>query len=183
MGSLTMQLRSVDDDQRTAVAFVAPYDQVSYLVPDPAGERMMRGAFARSIQHRGDKVPLLRGHGQDRKVGTSSRFVEETAGLVGEFRIVTGPHGDELLEDFSHGCLDSFSVGFQPLKVTVGRDGVKEIREARLVEVSVVAVPAYEGAGLLAVRQAQDLDVLLAPFRTAPPEVNLSPLPPLVYRR
>jgi phage head maturation protease len=70
------------------------------------------------------------------------------------------------------------SVGFKPLRHERGDDGVREVVEAMLVEVSVVGVPAYEGAAMLAVRSAQSLDDLLAPFANRP-AVNLSPIPPL----
>ena len=76
------------------------------------------------------------------------------------------------------GYFGGMSVGFQPLVVTRGADGVREIREAKLVEVSVVGMPAYEGAGIVAVREAQNFDDLLAPFRN-PPAVNLDPIRPL----
>jgi len=78
--------------------------------------------------------------------------------------------------------LDMLSVGFQALTATRGADGVREVKEGRLVEVSVVALPAYAGAAVLAVRNAQDLDALLAPFLNRP-QVNLDPVAPLGYPR
>ena len=41
----------MDDAERRIVGVVAPYDETTYLVPDPGGERIMRGAFKRSIDH------------------------------------------------------------------------------------------------------------------------------------
>jgi phage head maturation protease len=93
-----------------------------------------------------------------------------------------GDRGDLLLEDCRDGYLASMSAGWLPLDARRGADGVREITEAKLVEVSLVGLPAYEGAGLLAVRSAQNLDELLAPFR-ARPDVNLDPIAPLAYRR
>lgn len=176
---LLMELRDVDPEGRTVVGVVAPYDEVTYLVPDPGGERIVRGAFARSIQHRGDKVPLFREHDHTRQLGQSVSFREEPAGLVGTFAVLDGPRGDELLEDFRHRYVQRFSVGFQAVQSPLGDDGVREVREARLVEVSAVGLPAYEGAALMAVRSAQDLDELLAPFRVPRPDVDLSPIPPV----
>jgi uncharacterized protein len=179
---LVMTVRDVEVERREVTGVVAPYDEVTYLVPDKGGERIVRGAFTRSIQHRGDKVPLFRDHHHDRQLGQSVSFTEEPAGLVGTFSVLGGPLGDELLEDFRHGYVQRFSVGFQPVQAPLGDDGVREVREARLVEVSAVGLPAYEGAGLLAVRSAQDLDELLAPFRVPRPDVDLSPIPPVWAR-
>ena len=91
---------------------------------------------------------------------------------------MSGPSvsGDEALEEARDGYLSGMSVGFAPLNQTRGSDGVREVREARLLEVSLVVIGAYEGAKVLAVRNAQDLDKLLAPFQN-PPHVDLSPIP------
>lgn len=176
---LLMEVCGVDHDGRTVVGVVAPYDEVTYLVPDPGGERIKRGAFAKSIRQRGDKVPLFREHDHTRQLGQSVTFAEEPRGLVGTFQVGASPAGDALLEDFGHGYVRKFSVGFKAFNAPLGDDGVREVREAQLVEVSAVGLPAYEGAGLLAVRSAQDLDALLAPFRVPRPDVNLSPIPPV----
>lgn len=176
---LAMEIRSVDTSERTLVGVVAPYDQTTYLVADPGGERIARGAFSKSIRQRADKVPLHDNHGTQRRMGISKSFEDGDDGLVGTFLIYEGDKGDELLADLRHGYLGGMSVGFQPLVATRGDDGAKEIREAKLVEVSVVGHPAYEGAGILAVRRAQLVqEDLLAPFRN-PPAVNLEPIPRL----
>lgn len=182
-----MELREVDESERVVVGVVAPYDEVSYLTPDPNGERIRRGAFGRSIAHLASRkrrggIPLLRGHDRAVALGESRTFTEGGDGLVGEFVVNHGEQGDRLLEDCRDGYLRGMSAGWVPLDARRGSDGVREITEAKLVEVSLVAVPAYEGAAMLAVRNAQDLDEMLAPFR-ARPDVNLDPIPPLVYRR
>lgn len=178
---LLMALRHVAEAERVIVGVVAPYDETTYLTGDPRGERIRRGAFTRSIQHRGDKIALLRNHDRSRKLGTSRRFSEEPDGLVGEFLVNVGAPGDELLEECRNGYLDGLSVGFVPIHAERGSDGALEVTEAKLGEVSMVAVPAYEGAAMLSVRNAQDLDKLLAPF-TNRPAVNLDPIPPILYR-
>lgn len=181
MDELAMEIREVRTSERLIVGVVAPYDEVSYLVPDPAGERICRGAFARSINNRGDKIPLLRGHDRIKRMGVSREFSESAEGLIGTFVVNRGAEGDELLEQSRDGYYGALSAGFVPNGHGRGADGVREIREAKLVEVSLLAVPAYEGAAMLAVRSAQDLEKILEPFR-ARPDVNLAPLPPILYR-
>jgi uncharacterized protein len=180
--ALAMEIREVQETQRIVVGIVAPYDETTYLVNDPGGERIVRGAFGRSISHRGGKIPILRGHDRGKRMGTSSHFVEDAAGLVGHFRINPGDDGDAFLTECRDGYYGGLSAGFLPLGPTArGADGAREVHEAKLVEVSAIGVPAYEGAGLLAVRSAQDLDEILAPFR-ARPDVNLAPIPRPSYR-
>ena len=174
---LAMEIRSVDTSERMLVGVVAPYDQTTYLVADPGGERIARGAFAKSIRQRADKVPLHDNHGTQRRLGVSKSFEDGDDGLVGTFSIIAGRLGDDLLDDLRNGALGGMSVGFQPLVTTRGDDGAREVREAKLVEVSVVGHPAYDGAGILAVRRAQLVqEDLMAPFLN-PPVVNLEPIP------
>ena len=176
-----MELRAVSESERTVTGIVAPYDETTYLVPDPSGVRIRRGAFRRSITHRGDKIPLFRNHDRGLRMGVSKRFAETAEGLLGEFRINEGDAGDALLAECRNGYFGGLSAGFLPLVRDRGADGANEVTEGKLVEVSVVGHPAYEGSGMLAVRNAQNLDTLLAPF-LARPDVDLSPIPPLVYR-
>ena len=179
---LPMEIRSVDTAAREMVGMVVPYDEVTYLTPDPNGERVLRGAFSKSIRQKGRKIALLRNHDQTRKLGNATDWSDGPDGLVGTFKMVDGEHGDLMLEDLRNGCLDSLSVGFRALTAQRGADGVREVKEAMLAEVSVVTIPAYAGAAVLAVRNAQDLDALLAPFANRP-QVNLAPVPPILYPR
>jgi Escherichia/Staphylococcus phage prohead protease len=180
--TLCMELRSVSESDRVIVGVVAPYDELTYLTLDPAGERIRRGAFSRSIAHRGTSIPLLRNHDVERRMGTSRVFRETDDGLVGEFVVNDGEPGDALLLELRQGYLAGLSVGFTRLRSERAADGARDVTEAKLVEVSTVGVPAYEGAAVLSVRSAQNLDELLAPFRN-PPVVDLSPIPPLVFGR
>lgn len=181
MNILPMELREVSEPERLIVGYVAPYDETTFLVNDPGGERIRRRAFARTIERRGDRIPLLDGHERHWRMGVSRRWLDEPEGLIGEFVVNEGDPGDAFLERARTGYYGGLSAGFVPVDAQRATDGVREIREARLVEVSMIGVPAYEGAGLVAVRSAQDLDALLAPFR-ARPDVNLAPIPPIAYR-
>jgi HK97 family phage prohead protease len=180
MDYLRMELRSVSAPERIISGIVAPYDETTYLVPVPGGERIRRGAFARSIHNRGDKVPLFRNHEHGLRMGVSTSIVETDDGLLGEFRVNEGDAGDALLAEVRDGYFGGLSAGFLPEHRTKGDDGAQVVTMGNLVECSVVGHPAYAGAGGLAVRNAQDLEQLLAPFRN-PPAVNLDPLPPIRY--
>ena len=176
MNELTMELRAVDADTRTITGIVAPYDEISYMTPDPAGERIMRGAFDKSIGQVGTKVRLFVGHdNRGAAIGHATSWVNEPAGLSATFAIAPSRRGDEALEDARAEMFGGLSVGFLPLQQKRGADGVREVREARLMEVSLVGVPAYESARVVAVRR-RTIDEWLVPFINRP-DVNLSPTP------
>lgn len=177
MNELGMEIRTVNLDQREIVGVVAPYDATSYLTPNRQGERIMRGAFAKSIRQRERKVPLCRNHDHNQALGLSRSWSDSAAGLEGTFYVRPSLIGDAALEEARDGYLEGLSVGFVPLVQTRGADGAAEIREGRLLEVSLVVIAAYDGAEVLAVRSAAMLDELLAPFKNPPPRIDLSPIP------
>jgi hypothetical protein len=173
VNELSMELRAVDPQARTITGIVAPYDEVSYLTPDPAGERIVRGAFRKSIEQRGGKVRLFVAHdNRGAAVGHATEWVDDEAGLSAVFTVAAGARGDQALDDCRADLYGGLSVGFRPLVQTRGEDGVREIREAALAEVSLVGVPAYEGARVLATRSRA-----AAPALPPRPVVDLSPIP------
>jgi hypothetical protein len=151
---LPMEVRSVDVDARTVEGVCVPWDETSYLTPNPAGERMKRGAFNKSITQRGDRIFLYRDHDHSRPVGRSESFSDQDDGLHGTFRIRESVSGNDALVDLREGYLPALSIGFRPLNSRRGPDGATEITEAQLLEVSLVSLPAYDGARVLALRTA-----------------------------
>jgi hypothetical protein len=149
-----MEVRAVDMDERTITGVCVPYDEITYLVPDPSGERVIRGAFTKSLRQRADRVLLFRAHDHARAVARSRSFQDEDAGLVGVFHARASLIGDEALEEARDGYLPGMSVGFRAVQERRGQDGVREVVEASLLEVSLVTIPAYDGARVLSVRDA-----------------------------
>jgi len=175
--NLDMEVRSVSSPKREVEGIAAPYDETTRLVPLAGGERFRFRCFARSIEHRGDKVPLFLNHDMSHMVGRSLRWADDMAGLVGVFKVREGDEGDRILSEVEDGFLPALSVGFEPIRHTRGADGATEHQEARLVEVSLVTVGAYAGAAVTGVRAAQPArEQLLAPFLN-PPQINLAPIP------
>lgn len=175
--TLPMEIRNVDTSARTITGVVAPYNETTYLVADAGGERIMRNAFNRSIAQRGNKIPLCINHDHSSAVGMSREWHNADDGLTGTFEVRNDPRGIEVLADVELGYLAGMSVGFTATDRRRNHDGVMEVREARLFEVSLVLFGAYDGAKVLATRQAQDLDELLKPFQN-PPALPIPFVPP-----
>ncbi|HSS09732.1 MAG TPA: HK97 family phage prohead protease [Acidimicrobiales bacterium] len=175
MLQLTMEIRSVNVDARTVVGCCVPYDETSYLTPDPVGERVLRGAFAKSIKERAGRIFLYRNHDHDHAVGHAVGFDDRPDGLIGTFGIRAHPLGDDVLAELREGYLPAMSVGFRTIKARRADDGVNEIVEGALMEVSLLSLPAYAGAEVLEVRRA-DIDEIMAGFGPRP-DLDLSPIP------
>jgi uncharacterized protein len=153
----------VRGDGRTVQGLAVPFDQETRIA-DAGGsfvEVFRRGAFARTIRERGpQRVKLLAMHDARRlPLGRATVLREDPGGLYLEARVSQTQAGNEALELLRDGALDAFSVGFS---IPTGgerwsqRRTHREIVEARLHEVSLVHEGAYEGAKVLAVRQAYD---------------------------
>jgi len=170
-----MELRLADLSERVVEGIVVPWGEVSLVTGDPHGERFVRGALTRSIGQRGDRIKLFVDHQHKQAVGTVAGWKpNHPDGCWGAFRVKSGPLGDELLDDVRSGLLDGFSVGFVPIRERRGADGVREVVEAQLWEVSLVPIAAYDGARVLATRDPRR-DYALPD----PPAVNLASLPRL----
>lgn len=159
-----VELRIDDTDGRTICGTCVPFG-----MPTQIGNRFIesfrKGAFTKTIKERGSKVQLLAAH--DHKalpLGRATHLTETDDGLYGEFRISKTRLGDEVLELVKDGALNSFSIGFVPLRDKWSSDRKHvERTEVRLHEVSVVTFPAYEGAAITAVRDFDADDDGVAP--------------------
>jgi HK97 family phage prohead protease len=152
---MPLELRS-GGDGRTVGGLVVPYDSPTEIreMGGSYTEVFRHGAFAKSIVERGSKVKLLAEHQRGSlPIGKATHLVETKAGLQGEFYVSRTAAGDDVLELVRDGALDSFSVGFEPIKDTwtTDRSSVERV-EARLWETSLVAIPAYQDALITSLR-------------------------------
>jgi hypothetical protein len=179
MNELAMQLREASPAQRIIVGVVAPYDEVSYLTPHAKGETIRRGAFGKSIAERGLRIPLFLAHQHGVPIGLSRSWSDDAAGLTGTFYVSPGASGDEALAAAEDGRLSGMSVAFLPVQQGRGAGGVMEVREAKLAEVSLTAIPAYEAAEVLAVREAAAPNYAQQVLAALPPapQLDLTPMP------
>jgi HK97 family phage prohead protease len=161
--AVDLSVRS-DGTGRTITGIVVPFDR-SARVSDGGPsylEAFQRGAFSKTIAERGDRVKLLSQHDTRKNpLGRATLLREDAAGLYGEFVVSKTRAGDEALELVRDGALDSFSVGFSPIKHEK-RNGMVVRTEVGLREASLVTFPAYEDALVGGVRADFTDEELLA---------------------
>jgi HK97 family phage prohead protease len=143
-----------EGDQPVIAGHFAVFDEISA----PLGgfrEIIKPGAFAESLASGGD-VKALRNHDPDKILGSvaagSLTLREDGHGLYAEIRPKAITRDvSETIELISAGELRSASFAFQATdEEWTRRDGedVREVRAARLIDVSPVTYPAYESAGV-----------------------------------
>ena len=109
-----LELRS---DGRTVVGLAVPFDTPTFIPSLRAEEAFDRGAFTRTISERGDRIKLLAQHDtRSLPLGRLTSLREDTAGLFVEGRISETQAGDEAIALVRDGALDSFSIGFSPVR-------------------------------------------------------------------
>lgn len=172
-----LELRNAEtlQDQRLMTLLVVPYGEVSMLTKYPKGERFLKGAFRKAAsEFRGRKrdLYLFRSHQHDRAVGRAVSLQDSPEGPLAQFKIASTSAGDDVVTEYREGLLSSVSIGFRALLDGVNRmDGVREVREATLDEVSLLPMGAYEGARVLEYREPTDLSgYLVGP----PPAIDLT---------
>ena len=129
---------------------------------DRASERVMPGAFARSLREIGGKVPLLWQHKTEEPVGIGI-LEDRSKGLFMRAQLdLDIEAGQRAFSAVNKGYVGAFSIGYMVRKAKpVGR--VLELHEIDLHEVSLVTVPANPNAVVTGVKAGVGDD--LEPFR------------------
>lgn len=142
---------------RHMIGLVAPYNVTADV--GPFTEVLRPGVFAKSIRQAARSLPLHVLHRHDEiPVGKAVGWEDTDAGLVGDFLFDTRSDAQEAARLAEEGLLSALSVGFigmEPHGTRWSRvDGKRHAEriEARLIEASLVSVPVWPEAGVLALR-------------------------------
>jgi HK97 family phage prohead protease len=160
---------AVEGDGRTIEARIVPYNTSTQVVDDPKHggtgvpyiERWLPGAFDKQTNAANRvKVWLNVEHepGFRAVVGHGVALRSDPDALYGTFRVEPGLDGDKALHMVNEGVLTGLSVEAIPTRSRKTVDGIIERVRAVLDKVSLVrdGLAAYEGAQVLAVREAPD---------------------------
>lgn len=141
----TLELRA-SEDENTLVGYAAVFDSPSE--PMPYTEYVRRGAFSKTLNDGADVrllidhdgVPLAR-----TKSGTMS-LEEDERGLRVEAELdPANPDAARVLSAMRRGDLSQMSFAFKTIKDSYNEDrSVRELKEVKLFDVSIVTFPAYE---------------------------------------
>lgn len=149
-GHLRGEVRAVAEDGTIEVLAVV------WGVVDDYGTRFVKGAFTESIEAR---LPTIAwAHDWSEPVGRAVSYRETDEGLFITARLDIGQgiaRADQAYAQLKSGTLDDVSIGFWRLADRTAEDGVTEIVEGDLDEVSVVLRGAVPGAKVMAVRSAR----------------------------
>ncbi len=148
---------------------------------DMVGDTIVPEAFKQAIAQQGADYPLLFAHDQSQPLGVG-KISDSTSGLVVTGSLVLAdPNAVRAQAHMRAGSIKGLSIGYTVPdgKSEIQRDGTRVLKEIKLHEISLVAVPADPGAMVTSVKdaagvlanvkvedlQAEDRAVLLAAMK------------------
>jgi len=148
---------------RTITGLAVPWNVVANLSGDVGPVKFLEG----SISVDGPMPKLLEYHDDTRIIGRVTERVSTEDGLMFVAKVSTTRAGDDAMALLADGSISAVSVGAMPIKFK-RVDGVMEVSEARLMEISLVSFPAYTDAEIQSVYASAE----------EPQEIPEEPTPP-----
>ena len=135
---------SFNGESRTISGYAAVFNN-----RDKAGDILLKGCFAKSIQDRGpesqanDKIIMLWQHDQHEPIGRISVLIEDEKGLYFEAVIDDVERGNQAIKQLESGTLNQFSIGYSYVWEKCEYDQESDafiVKEVVLYEISVVSI-------------------------------------------
>ena len=147
---VTLDAAAGEDSPRSITGVAVPWDTPAAV---SSGESVMfkRGAF--DVNAKAPK--LLEGHDMTQLRGVVTELVEAEEGLLFTAKFAKTRASDEAIELIKAGAYDSVSVGAIPVKFKYDKNGTMVVSKANLVEISLVAQPAFADAVITEIAASQ----------------------------
>jgi hypothetical protein len=158
---------SADDSQpsRTITGIAVPWDVVANLSNDVGPVKFLKG----SISVDGPMPKLLEFHDDTRVIGRVTERVSSDEGLLFSATLSKTRAADDAMALLEDGSISAVSIGAIPLKFK-RVDGVMEVSEARMIELSLVSFPAYADAEIQSVYASAEEPEEIPEEEESPPQ-------------
>ena len=163
---MTTDRFGIQEDGNTLYGYLAVFNQDTRIKnwEGDFTERIAPGAFAKTLDERGDRIKILYDHGLDPSVGNKplgkpSVMREDDHGLYVEVPLDDTSYNRDLKASLASGAIDGMSFRFSPVREEWNEDTeppTPTLSEIILHEGGPVTFPAYEGASA-GIRSADDL--------------------------
>lgn len=125
---------------------------------DLGGDVVQPGAFTKTLQT-GTEFPLLASHDPTKVIGVAAVSEHPRGlGVTGKL-VLTVAAAKETYDLLKARALRGLSIGYTIVRDEVRRDGVRLLKELRLHEISLVAVPMNPAAQVTAVKSQHQIDI------------------------
>lgn len=132
------EVKDVDTGSRKVSGYLSAFGNI-----DSDNDIIAKGAFAKSIAERKDKIFYLLQHNWEKPLGKFQTLTEDEKGLYFEAEISKTSYGNDLLQLYADGVINEHSIGFNTVQAEVEKSsGVRTIKEVKLWEGSAVTLGA-----------------------------------------
>jgi len=139
-----------DGDEYMFEGYAVTWDSV-----DSYDSTFKIGAFKKTISERGDRIKILWNHNTDEPIGKIIEIREDKKGLFVRGKLTKGvAKAEDVYKNLQAGVIDTLSFGFTPLQ-SKKVDGIRQITEVKLYEVSPVTFEANDTAQITDVREQE----------------------------
>ena len=128
-----------------------------YNVTDLGNDKILPGAFTRTLSATKGTFPLLWQHNPDDPIG-QVKCTDSSQGLQVEGQLLlSDPTAKKCYEFLKAGIIKGLSIGYETIKSSRVED-VRELSEIRLWEISCVTFPMQPGAAITGIKAMSDDD-------------------------
>ena len=139
---VTLDAAASEEAPKTITGIAVPWAPTFATVSDGTKVSFSRGAFDLN----GKPAKLLEGHDMSQLRGVVTELVDMEEGLGFTARFAETRASQDAIQLLKAGAYDSVSVGAIPKKFKYDKNGVMVVSSADLVEISLVAQPAFKDA-------------------------------------
>ena len=149
--SFNLEIKAVQED-----GFFSGYGAVFGNV-DWYNDVILHGAFKKSLQRweeKGKMPPVLWNHNDGEPIGVYTNIYEDEKGLFVEGRLLIDdvPRAKSTHALLKAGAIDGLSIGYKTKKANQQTNGIRELIELDLGEISIVTMPANEESLITSVK-------------------------------
>lgn len=136
--SVSLEIKSIDESGRFA-GYASVFDVV-----DQQRDVVQKGAFVQSLRNRVSEIKLLWQHDMAQPIGYFTEIFEDAYGLYVEGQLLLNVEkAREAFTLLKQGVVKGLSIGYAPIHYRMNPDdGVRELSQVELYEISLVTFPA-----------------------------------------
>jgi len=153
--TLPFEVTNLNTEGRTIEGYASVFGNV-----DLGGDIVHPGAFRKTLAERGNKVRFFWQHDRNEPLGKPIELREDARGLFIKAIVSDTARGRDALALLKDGAISGLSIGYDAIPggtdISKTSDGstVRNLREVRLWEFSLVSMPMNEAAEVLALKAA-----------------------------
>lgn len=155
--AIAFETKDVDRGKRKAIIMHAGYDNI-----DRTNDISRKGMFTKSWLENKDDISFYFNHDPTQAPGKAVNFFEDDKGAYTEVFLGTHTLGEDTLKMMEEGIVKNASFGYVAIKTNILADGVRELKEVKHIETSVLTkLQANPLARVMNVQKSFEADDLI----------------------